>query len=109
MAQRPGLEMEFLTEVQRVLPLSVPEDVGKSPEEDAASPTVALRVREWVTRDACDCVVHRFSKFNAEAVTLTIVPVLDRGQVDLCRSTEDDGERQRGRCSRRALTSDQGL
>jgi hypothetical protein len=40
---------------------------------------------------------------------LTVVPILDRHQVELCRSTKEDGLRQRRRCSSRAFTSDQGL
>jgi hypothetical protein len=88
---------------------SVPEDVGESSEKNAAGSGVAFRVAERAIRDARDCVADRFPKLSTKALTLTVIPVLDRCYVELGCSTEEDGERQRGRCSRRALTSDQGL
>src|SRR5712692_2536498 len=88
---------------------SVPEDVGGSSETNAAGSSVAFRVAERVIRDAHDCVADRLPKLTTKALTLTVIPVLDRCYVELGCSTEEDGERQRRRCSRRALTSDQGL
>ena len=88
---------------------SVPEDVGESSEKNAAGSGVAFRVAERAIRDARDCVADRFPKLSTKALTLTVIPVLDRCYVELGCSTEEDGERQRRRCSRRALTSDQGL
>ncbi len=88
---------------------SVPEDVGEPAKKDTAGPAVPLRIRERAIRDARDRMLDRFPKLPAEALTLTVIPVLDGYQVELRRSTQEDGKRQRGRCSRRALTSDQGL
>lgn len=92
-----------------VVERSVPEYVGEASEKNAAGSPVAFRVGEGATRHARDCVVDCFPKLTAKALTLAVIPVLDRGYVEFGRSTEEDGERQRRRCSRRALTSDQGL
>ena len=85
---------------------SVPQDVGEATKKDTARPAIALRVRERAIRDEGDRIVHRLPKLTTEALTLTLIPVLDRYQVDLLRPTDKDGQRQRDRWSRRVLTSD---
>ena len=88
---------------------SIPQDVREATEKDTAGSAVPLWVRERAIRDERDRMIHCLPKLTTEALTLTLIPALDRYQVELCRSTEEDRKRQRGRCSRRALTSDQGL
>ena len=88
---------------------SVPQDVGKTSKDGTTGSPVALRVREGIVRNPRDRGVHRLPKLTTEPLTLALVPVLDRRQVELRRSTEEDRYRQRRRCSRRAFTSDQGL
>jgi hypothetical protein len=80
-----------------VLKRSVPEDVGESSEKNAAGSAVAFRVGEGVARHARDCVVDCFPKLTAKALTLAVIPVLDRCYVEFGCSTEKDGERQRRR------------
>jgi len=88
---------------------SVPEHVWEASKKDAAGSAVAFGVCERAICDACDCLVYRLPKLTAEALTLAVIPVLDRRQVELCGSAKENRERQRGRCWRRARTSDQGL
>ena len=66
-------------------------------------------IYERIVRDARDRCVHLVAKLGTQPLPLGIVPVLDRHQVKLRRSTEQDGQGQRRRCLRRALTSSQGL
>jgi hypothetical protein len=106
---RIALAVNACQDDQKVFKRSVPEDIRETAEKDTVSPAVPVRVRQRALGDEGDCIVHGLPKLAAKALTLTLIPVLDRYQVELCRSTEEDGERQRGRCSRRALTSDQGL
>ena len=61
-----------------------------------AGRAVALGVRERAICDTRDCLVYRLPKLTAEALMLTVIPVLDRRQVEPCGSTKENWERQRG-------------
>jgi len=62
----------------------------ESAERSAAGSAVAFRVGERAIGDARDCVVDRFPKLIAKALTLTVIPVLDGCYVKLL-----DGGRRR--------------
>src|SRR6266481_4629741 len=85
---------------------SIPEHVWEPSKKDPAGSAIALGVREWAICDTRDRFVYHLQKLTAEPLTLTVIPVLDRRQVELCGSAKENRERQRGRCWRRALTSD---
>jgi hypothetical protein len=79
---------------QEVLKRSVPKDVGESSQKNPAGSAVAFRVSEGAVRHERDCVVDCFPKLSAKALTLAVIPVLDRCYVEFGCSTEEDGKRQ---------------
>jgi len=88
---------------------SIPKDVGESPQQSTAGTTIPIGVCKRIVRDPCDDSVHRFAELMTETRLLPVVPVLDSRQVELGRSTDENRQGQRRRCSRRALTSGHGL
>src|SRR5450759_446895 len=88
---------------------SVPHDIGKPPQNRSPVPSVPLGIRERGFTDAVNELVNRLPELSAETCLLTFVPVLDRRQVELRRSTENDACFQLRRFSRRPLTSGHGL
>ncbi len=88
---------------------SVPDDVRKPSNERATIRSVSLRVRKRVVSNTPEELIDRDSEFDSQTGLLGLVPILDSRQVELGRPTEQDARCQRRRCSRRALTSGQGL
>jgi hypothetical protein len=94
----------------RDLPVNpVPNDVGKATQHRPTVPAVPFRIREWVAANACEQLIECLAKLTPETFLLSVVPVLYCDHIELCRPTKYDARFQRRRCSRRALTSGQGL
>lgn len=87
----------------------VPDCVRESWQKRPSEVSVHLRIREGSLADPNGHFLERVSEVVAETRCFALVPVLDRLQIELGRSTDDDTSLQRRRFARRDLTSSQEL
>lgn len=80
-----------------VLEAKVPQDIGKPSKRGTTGSSVTLRIREGIISNPRESGVHRPPKLTTEPLTLALVPVLHRRQVELGGPTEEDRDRQRRR------------
>lgn len=69
---------------------AIPQDVGESPQQSAASTTISIGGCKRTVRDPCDGSVHCVAELTTETRLLPFVPVLDPLQVELGGSTDED-------------------
>jgi hypothetical protein len=55
----------------------IPDDVRKSPKENAAAPAISFRIGTWVITNSADGFVECLAKLFAKTLFLRLVPVLD--------------------------------
>ena len=86
-----------------------PKRVLEATKKDPSVSAVEVPIREGIADGSSDRFIDRPAKFGSETGTLSFQPILDRFEVTLRRSADDDAKRQRLRFSRRTLTSDHAL
>jgi len=68
----------------------IPQDIGESPQQSAASTAIPIGICKRAVCDPCDGSVHCIAELTADTGLLLFVPVLDPLQVELGRSTDEE-------------------